>query len=90
MGEFLVVGGDKADHYPHMGTVKVAMAPVVFVEGGTLLVQAIPAPAWGLGVGEGSKALCPDLEGDTPAWGLDAVMVFPHSSTVEAGTLLVA
>jgi hypothetical protein len=33
MGEFLVVGGDKADHYPHMGTVKVVM---VFVEAGTL------------------------------------------------------
>tara|TARA_Y100000310_G_scaffold202899_1_gene203138 strand:+ start:497 stop:622 length:126 start_codon:yes stop_codon:yes gene_type:complete len=39
-------------------------------------------------VGEGSKALCP--EGDTQAWGLEVVMVFPHSSTVEAGTLLAA
>ena len=64
---------DITDLYPQMGAVK-----AMVIEAGTLLVQAIPAPAWGLGVGEGSMALCP--EGDTQAWGL--LVVF-----VEGGTL---
>jgi hypothetical protein len=76
-----VPANDKADRYPQMGAVEVAVAPV---EGGTL--QAIPA--WGLG--EGSKALCPAQAISASAWGLEVVMVFPHSSTVEAGTLLAA